>query len=263
MGMNELHWKTGITRVAPNEIQVRGYRVEELMGRLSFPQVIYLIFKGELPSQNVGKMIDAILVSSIDHGATPPSTLAARTVASTGSTLNAALASGILAINKYHGGAIEGCMKFLLEIRSKYRNSSISKEEAVQEVLEEYREKKIRVPGFGHRLHTRDPRSKKLFALAARYQLAGDFVSIAHLVERALQQISGKSLPINVDGAIAAILCELEFSPALANAFFIIARTPGLIAHIIEEQTREKPMRKIHPVDHEYDGFPSRNLSES
>ena len=70
----------------------------------------------------------------------------------------------------------------------------------------------------------------------------------------------GKILPINVDGAIAALLCELDFDPVFANAFFMIARVPGLVAHIYEEKTRYKPMRKIHPTDVEYDGPEGRSL---
>lgn len=107
--MGELHWKTSITRVEPNKLLVRGYPLEELMGKAGFGQMVYLLFKGELPSQNAGKMIEALLTSSVDHGATPPSVLSALTVASTGAPLNAAVAAGILAISKFHGGAIEDC----------------------------------------------------------------------------------------------------------------------------------------------------------
>ncbi len=77
------------------------------MGKISFSQAIYLVLKGELPSPEVGRLLDAIFVSSVDHGAGPPSVLAARTVASTGAELNAAVAAGVLAINRFHGGAIE------------------------------------------------------------------------------------------------------------------------------------------------------------
>jgi len=113
--MEELHWKTAITKVEPNKLLLRGYRIDELMGRVSFSQAIYLALIGELPSEKVGRLIDAILVASIDHGATPPSTLSAITVASTGAPPNAALASGILAITHLHGGAIEGCMRVVME----------------------------------------------------------------------------------------------------------------------------------------------------
>jgi citrate synthase len=117
-----------------------------------------------------------------------------------------------------------------------------------------------RLPGFGHRIHTRDPRTIKLFQIASDLGIAGEHVGMAKAIEDAMEQESGKKLPINVDGAIAALLCEMNFPPDLANAFFMLARLPGLIAHVYEEQTRMKPMRYINPKDHEYDGFSERKL---
>jgi citrate synthase len=252
--MSDLHWKTGITDVAPNRVVVRGHPVDELIGSISFSQVIYLVLKGEMPSPEVGRLIDAILVSSIDHGASPPSALAARTVASTGSELNASIAAGILAISRFHGGAIEEGMRLFYRIAALMESGSKGVEEAAAEVLEDMRKSKTRASGFGHRLHTQDPRTAKLFALAAETGLAGRHVSIARAVENVLAGRFGKALPINVDGAIAALLCDLGFPPEIGNAFFIIARTAGLTAHIHEEKTRMRPMRKIHPTDFAYDG---------
>ena len=255
-------WKTAITKVEPNKILVRGYRVDELMGKISFGQAVYLLLRGELPSRNVGRLMEAMLVSSIDHGVTPPSTLAAMTVASTGSTLNAALATGVLAINKFHGGAIEDCMRFLQEVWAFKAEKKLSAEEAAATLIRQYREQKKRISGFGHRYHTQDPRTRKLFSMAKELGIAGEFVDIAEAVEAELQKALGKKLPINVDGAIATLLCELEFPPALANAFFIMARMPGWVAHIYEEQTRQKPMRVIEPRNYEYDGPEERPVPE-
>ena len=258
--MGELHWKTAITDVKPNKICIRGYPVDKLMGRISFAQAAYLIIKGELPSEPVGKLIEAILVSSVDHGASPPSVLASRTVASTGADLNSAIAAGVLAISRYHGGAIEEGMRLFLEIERRAREKNITIKEAVDEILREMRAKKKRASGFGHRLHTLDPRTKKLFSMAEELGLAGKFVRIASTVEETLTALTGKHLPINVDGAIAALLCELEIPPEVGNAFFIMARVPGLVAHIYEEKSRMKPMRKIHPQDYEYDGPQEREI---
>lgn len=258
--MSDLHWKTAITKIKPNEVRLRGYRLDELMGNISFGQAVYLALKGELPSEGVGKLIDVILVSSIDHGATPPSTLSAITVASTGAPLNSAVASGILAISRYHGGAIEDCMGVLLQTDEKKNAKQISITKAAEEIVDEYRQAGRRISGFGHRIHTQDPRTKRLFQLAKNFNIDDNFIKIIKAIEVALENRFNKNLPINVDGAIAAILCELEFSPMLANAFFIIARVPGLVTHIYEEQTRYKPMRAIHPQNHEYDGPEDRSL---
>jgi len=258
--MSDLHWKTGITKIQPNKICLRGYPIDKLMGRVTFSQAIYLALKGEFPTPEAGRLIDAIFVSSVDHGASPPSVLAARTVASTGGELNAAVAAGVLAISRFHGGAIEEGMQLLLKIEQRMTDQALSVAQSAEAVLGEMKAAGRRASGFGHRLHTEDPRTARLFGLAAELGFAGRYVQIARAAEAALAQQLGKLLPINVDGAIAALLCELGFPPEVGNAFFIIARVPGLVAHIREEKTREKPMRKIHPEDFEYDGPGEREV---
>jgi len=258
--MSELHWKTAITDVKPNKIRLRGYPIDKLMGRISFAQAIYLVLKGEFPTPDVGKLIDAIFVSSVDHGASPPSVLAARTVASTGAEINSAIAAGVLAISRYHGGAIEEGMRLFLRIAHRIKETKAPEEEVAAKILEEMKAEGKRASGFGHRIHTKDPRTAKLFELAKELGLSGQHVQIACAVEKGLEKQTGKSLPINVDGAIAALLCDLGLSPEIGNAFFIIARVPGLVAHIHEERTRMRPMRKIHPQDYEYDGPPEREV---
>jgi len=258
--MGELHWKTAITDVKPNKVCLRGYPIDQLMGKISFAQAIYLVLKGELPSAEVGRLVDAIFVSSVDHGASPPSVLTARTVASTGAELNSAIAAGVTAISRFHGGAIEEGMILFLEIAARMNEKEASEDEASREVLQEMKEKGKRASGFGHRIHTQDPRTEKLFSLAEELGLAGKFVRIARAAEKLLAELIGKRLPINVDGAIAALLCELDIPPDIGNAFFIIARVPGLVAHIHEERTRMRPMRKIDPQDFEYDGPAERKV---
>jgi citrate synthase len=258
--MSDLHWKTSITRVEPNRVSIRGYPVDKLMGQISFSQAIFLVLTGEMPSPEVGRLVDAIFVSSVDHGASPPSVLSARTAASTGAELNAAVASGVLAISRYHGGAIEEGMRLFLEIARRMEREGKPEEEAVREVLGEMKAKGERASGFGHRIHNQDPRTKKLFGLADELNLAGKHIRIARAAERELEKSVGRPLPINVDGAIAAVLCDLNIPPEIGNAFFIIARVPGLVAHIHEEWTRMRPMRKIHPQDFEYDGPEDREL---
>jgi succinyl-CoA synthetase alpha subunit len=252
-------WNTAITRVEPNKVAVRGYNIAELMGRISFGAAVYLILTGGLPSAAVARLMDAILVSSIDHGATPPSALAARTLASTGATLSASVAAGIASINRHHGGAIEDCARQLRAIADRATRESISLDEAAARALAAMREAGERMSGFGHRLHTKDPRTARLFELAREAGVDGVHMRAARAVEKAFAQAK-KSLPINVDGAIGAILVDLGINPAAFNGIFMIARTPGLVAHVIEEQTREKPMRRIDPVNHGYDGPPPRTL---
>ena len=120
-------------------------------------------------------------------------------------------------------------------------------------------------PGFGHRLHTQDPRAPRLFQLAMELELEGEHVRMLRALERALagrEEHFGRLLPANVDGAIAAIAADLGFSYELGNAIFLISRLPGLIAHAHEERMRQVPMRRIDPKDHVYDGSRMRRLPE-
>lgn len=254
MADSDLHWFTAITDVKPNEIRLRGHRIDELMGHITFAQAIFLALTGDLPSPAVGRLVDAILVACIDHGVTPPSTLAARTAASTGAPINAALAAGVLSINRYHGGAIEDCMRVILATRHAAGEQSLTLDEAAARLVSEYRTAHRRIPGLGHRLHTDDPRTRQLFALAVEAGIGGQGVAAIEALAHAVATQTGRALPVNVDGAIAALLVDLGLAPELANAFFIMARVPGLVAHIVEEQTRERPVRPIHPTDHSYDG---------
>jgi citryl-CoA lyase len=256
--MAENEWASAISSVVPNEIRVRGYRLDEMMGRISFGEAVYLVLRGELPGPAVGRLMEAILVASIDHGVTPPSTLSARNAASTGAPLNAAIAAGALAVNRHHGGAVEDCMRLLARGAPRLRAGEHATEVAAALIAEEGAAGR-RLPGFGHRIHTDDPRSRRLLELAKEAGAAGPHVALAEAVVARLTA-SGKSLPLNVDGAIAAMLADLGFAPELANGFFILARTAGWMAHVAEEVGREKPMRRIDQSACTYDGPAPRPL---
>lgn len=264
-GAREQRWSTSLTKVAPNAILVRGYNVDELMGRLSFADAVYLLLMGEVPTPTIGRMLNAILVSVIDHGVTPPSTLAARNVAATGAPLKDSVAAGLLAFGPHHGGDIETCMRFLDQGLSLMRSGYTLEESAEQLVVDCLVHGTTPPPGFGHRLHTQDPRAPRLFQLCMELELEGEHVRMLRAIERALaarQDQYGRLLPANVDGAIAAISADLGFSYELGNAIFLISRLPGLIAHAHEERSRHEPMRQIDPKDHVYDGSSPRRLPE-
>jgi citrate synthase len=246
-------WKTAITKIEPNKITVRGYELSTLIGKASYAQMVYLLLKGEMPDERTAKMIEAILVSSVDHGVTPPSCLAARTVASCGAPLSTALAAGVMSISRHHGGAIEDSMKMFYDAKARLAEGTSSATQLASKLIDAAKEAGKRLPGFGHRIHTDDPRTRTLLRLARNLGLAGKAQEIAEAIEKTFAE-RGRALPLNVDGAIAAILCDLGFPAEIGNAFFIISRLPGLVAHVQEETTREKPMRTINPLDYEYDG---------
>jgi citrate synthase len=260
--VNELRWKSAISHIQPNEIRLRGYRIDELMGRVSFSQAIFLVLTGELPSPAVGQLLDAMFVSSIDHGASPPSAFAARVAASSGAPFNAAVAAGLLSINQHHGGAIEDSVTLVRSALEIARRDGVSPAQAAAEIVARYRQEKKRLPGFGHRVHTADPRTARLLQLAETLGLAGEGVAMLRAIETAWAEAAGKPLPVNVDGALAGLLIDLKLPPELANTFFMMSRLPGLVAQVHEEKTRERPMRTIHPTDYDYDGPPDRSPLE-
>src|ERR1700733_1644686 len=158
-------WQTALAFTAPNQILIRGYALDEMMGRLSFADAVYLLLMGELPTPAIGRMLNAVLVSSLDHGVTPPSTLAARNVATSGAPLKDCVAAGILAFGPHHGGDIESCMRFLDAGLTLVR-SGRSLQDAADAIVEECASLNQVPPGFGHRFHTSDPRASRLFQMA-------------------------------------------------------------------------------------------------
>ncbi len=254
--MSNEKWQTAITDIGPGKIRVRGYDIAEMMQKLSFARAVYLILRGELPDDKQARMMEAILVSSIDHGASPPSVLGARTVMSGGNSINAAVAGGVLVIGDSHGGAIEQSARILQEWAKK--EGPVDK--LASDLVAEMRAKNKRLPGFGHRLHQTDPRTVKLFEIAAGLDHSGRHTDLAKAVEAELEKTSGRKLPINVDGAIAAVISDMGFDWRLGKGFFIISRVPGLIAHVYEEMTTQKPMRKLGDTNYEYSGPPERHI---
>ncbi|MBN2001790.1 MAG: citryl-CoA lyase [Anaerolineae bacterium] len=258
--MEEELWLQPVTSIQPNRIAVRGYALDELMGRVPFAHVVYLVLKGELPTEAQGRVMDALLVASVDHGATPPSVLAARTVASGGAPLTTGIAAGIMTINRHHGGAIESCMRVFLEAVNRQRATGEAAATTAHTLLDEYRAQKKRMPGYGHRIHSADPRTAKLLEIATTEGIAGSYIAMAHAMQQALLDVLGKDLPLNVDGAIAAVLCEMDFPPEMGNGLFAIARTVGLTAHVFDEIVNQRPMRTISPTNHDYCGPKERKL---
>ncbi len=251
-------WETSISRIEPNHIVTRGYRQEDLIGNVPFASVFYLLIKGKMPDKNEARMIDALITSSVDHGVTPPTTHAARLVASAGVPLPSAVAAGVLAVGDVHGGAIEDAARLLQEWAERGNKNGWNHEATASEMLGHLAGKGERMPGFGHRIHTQDPRTGRLFGLAAELGFEKEHVKLILAIER--QFARKKPLPINVDGAIAAIISDMDFDWRLGKAFFLIGRVAGMIAHVYEEMTTQKPMRKMCTQDTEYDGPWERSL---
>jgi len=226
-------WQTAIIDMEPGRINIRGTPIEQLIGNISFPQMIWLMLRGEQPNDGQAKLLEAALVAAVDHGPQAPSIATARMAVTCGASLNQAMASAVNLLDDVHGGAGEQAVELYQAIAGS--------DAPLDRVLDNWRAPQGRyIPGFGHRFHKpQDPRAPRLMALtrnaAAAGTCTGRFVEIAEAVERTLSQQSGKPIPMNIDGATAVIYAELGFPAPLARGLFCLSRSVGILAHAWEQ----------------------------
>lgn len=233
--MPDLHFDTHVSGMVDQVHYIRNTPSGDLVNSASFPAALFYMITGSLPTPGQEKLLNAILVSSMDHGVGPSSGFVPRVVASTGNSLVHSMAAGILTLGPYHGLAIADAAKVMVQV----------KEKGIESLEESHFAKKKRIPGLGHPhyKHT-DPRSEQLFEMTKAEQLPQEFQQIAYSIQKAVYEKTGKHLVINIDGAIAAICLDLGFPPEAANGLFAMARAGGMIAHILEEQNGD-PVRRI------------------
>jgi citrate synthase len=250
-------WRTAIATSDATGLWVRGYDITALM-KLSFADTIFLLHQGRLPNESERRLLDAILIGVADHGANAPSCAAARLVASGNrQSLSAAIAAGVLAIGDEHGGTGSVCMELIAEGVERAERESISLEEAARRITAEAKAQRRRLPGFGHRVHTHDPRTDVLFDMARESGVAGKGIEFVRALEASIRE-QIRPLTINIDGALAAVLFDMGFPAPFGKLVFIIGRVAGLTAEVAEEYAREKAMRIRIPVT--YDGLPPREI---
>ena len=253
-------WKTAIVDAGPDHIRVKGHDILALMKTATFSDLIFLLHHDRLPSADERRLLDAILIGVADHGPGAPSCAAARLAASGNrQSASAAVAAGLLTIGDEHGGAGSGCMELISKGLERVRAGEAMPAVA-RALVDAVRSQGERLPGFGHRVHsTIDPRVAVLFGLAEQTGLNGDAIRFARALEEAVAELI-KPIPLNIDGALAAILVDLGFPPLFGKLLFIIGRTAGVSAEVLEECTREKPMRIKFPV--QYDGVKTPGTRE-
>jgi citrate synthase len=239
-------WSTSIIEMRPGMIRYRGYAVEELLGRVGFTEMVWLLTRGELPDPAAAKLLDAALVAAVDHGPQAPSIAVARMAITCGVDMNNAMASAINTLGDVHGGAVERCVAFYNAIAGHLdrKSAKANDQRAIRTVVEYEINALVRqgishVPGFGHRFHPTDPRALRLLELveqaAARGVISGRFATIGRTVERILTERKHHRIPMNIDGASGVIFAELGFSPRLCRGLFVLSRSVGVLAHAWEE----------------------------
>lgn len=261
-------WRSSIIEMHPGVIRYRGYAIEELIGRVSFAQMIWLMTRGDLPSQAQANLLEAALVAAVDHGPQAPSIAIARMAATCGVGLNNAMASAVNVLGDVHGGAGEQAIALYHDILAR-QQAGAPLEQATQAGIDAAIELHGKfIPGFGHRFHPTDPRAVRLLALVdeatSQGVINGQFASIARSVEAVLAaRKNGQRIPMNIDGATAVIYAELGFSPTLARGLFCLSRSVGILAHAWEQLQQDA--RNKGPIPREYlwtyDGPSARGLS--
>lgn len=238
-----MKWKTSISRHKDGELSVRGRKLTELIGEQSFSEGVLFVLRGKPAAKKEVALMDALLMTFLEHGVEVPSAFVPRVIVSTGNSMNSALAGGLLGFGDFHGGAIEKAAQYLQ-----------SKDEPA-DIVATALARKERISGFGHKVYKDvDPRSEALFKKASELGVASKFIEKAKTIGVELHKQSGKKLPLNADMAAAAIMSELGLDYRIGKALFALGRMPGMIAHTFEEMTNEKPYRRFEEEDVEYTG---------
>ena len=262
-------WTTEIIDIKPGEIAVRGYPIQDLIGKLSFPQMIWLMLRGDLPTPQQAALLEAALVSAVDHGPQAPSISISRMAVTCGAELNNAMASAINVLADIHGGAGQQCMEMYFDMDRRMKDGA-SLADAVNAGLDAWITEHGKViPGFGHRFHPIDPRAVKMIPMVEEAEkagvVAGNFARIGRQVEATLEVRKGKRIPMNIDGVTAVIYAELGFPAELGRGLFILSRSVGILAHAWEQYQQGGRIKGPMPpsIPYTYAGPARRKLPDS
>ena len=258
-------WSTGIVEIRPGHIGIRGYPIQQLIGQLRFPEMIWLMLRGEVPARAQAELLEAALVAAVDHGPHAPSIAISRMAVTCGLPINGAMASAINALDDIHGGAGQQCMELMQDIAAHAQGEATAQD--VEAGLDRFVAQHGKViPGFGHRWHGTDPRAVRLMELVRTAQaagtVAGRFATIGTLIEEVLQRRKGSKIPMNIDGITAVIYLELGFPPALGRGLFILSRSVGILSHAWEQSQQGGRIKGPMPpsVGYTYTGPAPRDL---
>ncbi len=223
-------WRTAIIDMEPGRIDIRGKPIQQLIGNVSFAQMIWLMLRGTLPSDEQAALFEHALVAAVDHGPQAPSIATARMAMTCGASLNQAMSSAVNLLDDVHGGAGEQAIELFL----------LAEHHGVPEAMTMWQQRSRYLPGYGHRYHKpTDPRAPRLMELVRATDKSvcdNTYVDIGEAIESRLSEQAGKPVPMNIDGATAVIYASLGFEAPLARGLFCLSRSVGILAHAWEQQ---------------------------
>lgn len=244
---------TAIGQTTADSISVRGHDLaRELMGRLTFTELTFLLIRGVRPSEAETRLLDAVLVSLADHGLTPTVLAARLTYTGAPESLQGAVAAGLLGAGSVFLGVVEDTARFLDELLAAAgpEPSPEALAEAAEAAVAARMAAGARIPGLGHPVHrVEDPRTARMYQVAAETGLLGSHLEALRAVSAAHRKRTGQALPINGAGVAGAALADLGFPAAIVRGFALLARTAGLVAHLAEEMERPLGMPLFREVE--------------
>jgi citrate synthase len=258
------YWQTAVSYVGPHQLLIRGYPIEEIVARLTYPEVLYLTVRGELPTPAQTRVLDAALCSIPAHQWVAAHLLAAAVTASASpESPIPGIASGVLTM-----GSVTVSPQTTAQLLSEVREAiaeGLDRDAAVERVVGEYLEAKRLIPGLGHPNHKEhDPRATALAEVTKAEGLWGESCELYTLVHERFVATTGKALPINIDGMLACVLAELGFSPLEMAGIAAVAAMPGIVAHVIEEIESGVPLRIVpDELGSKYVGPERRHIPEA
>jgi len=250
--MSDSDWlHTDIGGADADSITVRGRDLAtELMGRVTFTELTFLLVQGRAPEPRETALLDAVLVSLAEHGLTPTVLAARLTHTGAPESLQGAVAAGLLGAGSVFLGVVEDTAVFLDRVVARGGDPEQAAADAVSAEIGAGR----RIPGLGHPVHkAQDPRTARIYAIAEEEGLVGPHLRALRLVAAAHRDATGKALPINGAGVAGAALADLGFPARIVRGMALLARTAGLAAHLAEEQSRPLGMPLFLDVERRAD----------
>ena len=258
------YWTTKVSYVDEHHILMRGYPLPEVIESLSYAEALFLMIKGELPNKKETKIMSALLCGIMDYDFLSPTSTAARLVASASpDSPIPGIAAGILAMGKYTVSP-QDSVALINNAHELMKAENLTKKETAKRIVQEYRESKQRIPGFGHPLYPEvDPRAKALRKVAEENGFWGEKCQLYEAIHDEFEESTGRQIAINIDGMMACVGNEMGFDPMEMAGIAAVSFMCGLIPHVVEEIKEGSPIRMVPPSITKYTGPPERHLPGS